>query len=389
MGAFPANRSPMQPRIAEGTHDPLFVNALALSDKSTTLVICSADLLGFQWIDVDTMRNTFAEQSNLPPENLILCGTHNHNGPECTYHFGGSPEDDAIVQLRKLVVEAALEAISNLEPATVSTGFVDTDLVYNRRHILPDGSFVQLNRNEEKLPNGPVDPAVNILRFDKPNGHPITSVIHFAAHPVILATPNRLFTAEYPGATRHHFQIKTNVPASLFLQGACGNTHPFQALTNTYDSVEEMAKKLSTAAASAWTQATTETDLSLKVELWQAELPNRYTTDLTVRTEITAVRLSNQIALIFWQGEPFIELSLSLQWRSPFPHTIVVGHSQGSCGYVPTRQAYHYGGYGVAPYPNDPPEYNRACVAPGTGERWVEESGILLDRLHGYGMGIE
>jgi len=53
MGAFPVNRSPMQPRIAEGVHDPLYVKALALSDDTTTIVICSADLLSFQWIDVD------------------------------------------------------------------------------------------------------------------------------------------------------------------------------------------------------------------------------------------------------------------------------------------------------------------------------------------------
>ena len=72
MGAFPASRSPMQPRIAEGIHDPLYVQALALSDDTTTIVICSADLLSFQWIDVDAMRNAFAAQSDLPPENLIL-----------------------------------------------------------------------------------------------------------------------------------------------------------------------------------------------------------------------------------------------------------------------------------------------------------------------------
>ena len=158
MGAFPVNRSPMQPRIAEGIHDPLYVKALALSDDTTTIVICSADLLSFQWIDVDAMRNAFAAQSDLPPENLILCSTHNHSGPECIYYFGGSPEDDAIVHIRKQVVDAAVESITNLKPATLSTGAVNTDLAYNRRQILPDGSFKSFNLNPEKLPNGPVDP---------------------------------------------------------------------------------------------------------------------------------------------------------------------------------------------------------------------------------------
>ena len=287
MGAFPENRSPMQPRIAQGVHDPLYVNALALSDNTTTLVICSIDILSFQWIDVDDIRNAFAQQTNLPPQNLILSCTHNHNGPECTYHFGGSPNDPPIIKMRKRVAKAATEAISNLQPATLSTASIDTNLVYNRRQILPDGSFVQLNRNAEHLPLGPVDPAVTVLRFDTPHGQPLTSIIHFAAHPVILATPNRLFTSEYPGATRRYFEAETKIPSSLFFQGACGNTHPFQALTNSYDGVEEMGKALAKASANAWAQAKQETSVSLKVKRWQSNQPNRYTHELNIRTEIT------------------------------------------------------------------------------------------------------
>ena len=59
-----------------------------------------------------------------------------------------------------------------------------------------------------------------------------------------------------------------------------------------------------------------------------------------------------------------------------------MGYSQGSCGYVPNRRAYNFGGYGVIPYPGDPLEYNRACVVPGTGERWIDETQILLTKLH-------
>ena len=34
MGAFLASRSPMQSRIAEGSHNPLYVKALVLSDDT-------------------------------------------------------------------------------------------------------------------------------------------------------------------------------------------------------------------------------------------------------------------------------------------------------------------------------------------------------------------
>ena len=36
----------------------------------------------------------------------------------------------------------------------------------------------------------------------------------------------------------------------------------------------------------------------------------------------------------------------------------------------------------LPPIPSDPLEYNRACVVPGTGERWIDETQILLTKLH-------
>ncbi len=383
MGAFPASRKPMQARLAEGVHDPLFGRALAISDGESTVVICAADVVTFQWVDVDRMRDDFAGRTELPPESFIISGTHNHNGPECTYHFGGDPDDDYISELRTNIIDAAVDAYNGLQPATLSTGIQDADIVYNRREIRPDDSFVQRNQNTERDRIGPVDPRVSVARFDANDGSPIASVVHFAAHPVIMSTPNLLFTAEYPGATLRHFELQTGVTESLFLQGACGDTHPLQALTNDYDGVEEMGKSVGTAAASAWADASQESEVSLDVERWQEDLPNRYSDDLKVRIEIPAIRLSNRLAIVFWPGEPFIEMSLALQWRSPFARTVVVGHALGSCGYVPTLQAYEYGGYGVDRYPveQDPAELNRARVMPGTGERFIDETSVLLGRL--------
>ncbi len=383
MGAFPASRRPMQARLAEGVHDPLYGRALAISDNKTAVVICAADVVTFQWVDVDRMRADFAKRTGLSPDSFIISGTHNHNGPECTYHFGGDPDDRYIAEMRTKIVDAAVDAYNGMQPANVSTGIQDADIAYNRREIRPDDSFVQRNKNLEGDRIGPVDPRVSVLRFDSTDGGSIASVIHFAAHPVILSTPNLLFTAEYPGATLRHFETQTGVSESLFLQGACGDTHPFQALSNDYDGVEEMGQSLGEAAAAAWGNASQESDVSVDVERWIEDLPNRYSSELKVHIEIPALRLSNRLALVFWPGEPFIEMSLALQWRSPFARTVVVGHALGSCGYVPTLQAYEYGGYGVDRYPveQDPAELNRARVMPGTGERFIDETSVLLGRL--------
>ena len=379
MAAFPASRDPMQARIAEGVHDPIMARAFALRQGDTTVAVVVADVLSFQWPDVDAMRTDFAERSGLPPESLIVCGTHNHNGPECTYLFGGSPDDPYIAEMRENVVDAACEALDGLRPAGLSVGSVDADLSYNRRRILPDGQFQQLSKNPDRLRNGPVDPRVTVLGFER--GDDQTALLHFAAHPVIMTTRNRLFTAEYPGATLRHLDTQTGTADSIFLQGACGDPHPYQANSDDFAAVEEMGQALAQAASSAWQQAAPDPAISLAVDRWCANLPHRYSPEHTVRIEATAVRLSPRLAMVFWQGEPFVELSLSLQWRSPFARTIVVGYSLGWIGYVPTRQAYESGGYGVGLYEGDPPEFSRTSVQPGTGEQIVDRTAELLDKL--------
>ncbi|MEW6356092.1 MAG: neutral/alkaline non-lysosomal ceramidase N-terminal domain-containing protein [Planctomycetota bacterium] len=380
MGAFPVSRDPMQARVAEGAHDPIMARAFALRQKDMTVVVVVADVVSFQWPDVDVMRAAFAGRTGLPPESLIVCGTHNHNGPECTYLFGGRPDDPYIGHMRGRVVDAACEAIDALAPADLLVGSVDADLSYNRRRILPNGQFQQLSKNPDRLRNGPIDPKVTVLRLDRSDDR--TALLHFAAHPVIMTAPNRLFTAEYPGETLRRFEAQTKIADAIFLQGACGDTHPYQAITEDFAAVGEMGEGLAKAASSAWQQARAEHELSLSVERWTGNLPHRYSSEHKVRIEATTVRLSPRLALVFWQGEPFIELSLTLQWRSPLARTIVVGYSLGWIGYVPTRQAYEYGGYGVSLHEGDPAEFSRTSVRPGTGEQIVDRTAELLLKLH-------
>jgi hypothetical protein len=67
----------------------------------------------------------------------------------------------------------------------------------------------------------------------------------------------------------------------------------------------------------------------------------------TAPFEIQCFRLGDA-ALIAMSGEIFMAYSDNLRARSPFPHTLVLGYSNGCVGYVPTAAAYPEGGYEVA-----------------------------------------
>jgi len=226
-----------------------------------------------------------------------------------------------------------------------------------------------------------VDPRVTVLRMDKEDGTPLAAAFHFAAHPVIMTNPNRLFTSEYPGAAVRACESLTEVPMAVFWQGACGDTHPYEAITDDYASVERMGTALAEAAAQAYALCETTDNWGLALARWKADVPHRYSESLQVRVEVTAIRLTERLALVFWPGEPFVELSLALQWRSPFARTIVVGHSSGLKGYIPTRNAYEFGGYGVELYTIDPLKLSRTSVKPGFGEVMVAETARLLEEL--------
>ncbi|MEO8127884.1 MAG: neutral/alkaline non-lysosomal ceramidase N-terminal domain-containing protein [Bryobacteraceae bacterium] len=67
------------------------------------------------------------------------------------------------------------------------------------------------------------------------------------------------------------------------------------------------------------------------------------------------------IALTAVAGEPFAETGIEITAGSPFAHTLFSGYSNGGFGYIPTRQAFHEGGYEttVAPFSEDAAEVLR------------------------------
>jgi hypothetical protein len=61
--------------------------------------------------------------------------------------------------------------------------------------------------------------------------------------------------------------------------------------------------------------------------------------------ETTCLKFGSGAAIVSLPGEPFAEIGMRIQERSPFPEIIVASLSQGSCGYVPLEECFGRGGY--------------------------------------------
>ena len=92
----------------------------------------------------------------------------------------------------------------------------------------------------------------------------------------------------------------------------------------------------------------------------------------TYPLEIHGLRIG-PLAFIGIPMEPFIELGLEIEARSPSPMTLVSGYTNGYRNYLPTETEWVRGGY----------EVDIAPFKPEAARMYVEASINLLDALAG------
>ena len=72
----------------------------------------------------------------------------------------------------------------------------------------------------------------------------------------------------------------------------------------------------------------------------------------------------------------FAQAAMEFKRRSPFANNMILGLTGGSVGYIPPREAYSHGGYGVAPIPASRLKLGAKQVPMGFAEKiwetWLE-----------------
>src|SRR5690349_11333197 len=185
---------------AEGIDMDLWVTALALSDGTTTALHLDLDIQILTNQRADQIREAVSKATEIPIQNIRAAATHTHSGPvpykswiEKGYEMVGPWFDN----VARWSVEAATEAIANLQPVHARVGRGQCHINTNRRAITPKGErFLGVN------PDGPCDHEVIVIRLDNSDGVPLATLLNFTCHATIMGPPNRLITPDYPGATK-------------------------------------------------------------------------------------------------------------------------------------------------------------------------------------------
>ena len=231
---------------------------------------------------------------------------------------------------------------------------------------------------------GPSDKTVTVLRFEDPTGKPIALWINYAVHAVVMGSENYLITGDVAGATSRFVEqhyLGADRPRSdagtrvrlrpeerttgdgmvaVWTSGAAADQNPVSmASGEDFTLVDSLGKVLGEAVLRAASSASTSTDATIRGVQKVVTCPGRrvepgptpredykFNDADPVNIRLTLLTI-NDIALAGVSGEVFTAIAQRLQREMHGPHTVMVTHTNGSSGYIPSDAAFEPVGYEV------------------------------------------
>jgi neutral ceramidase len=361
--------------------DELYARAMVLSDGPHTVAIVSADLLYTPREEIaGPVRVAIHERFGILPQNVMVCATHTHSGPEVFTRSKLPREgrldpaaiDQAYLQvLVRRMADSVSIACRNMQDVRIGAAMGRLpEVLYNRRPTNDKGRAVMtftlppevtttqkiettregdtrvtftLPSPQAPLEFGPVDPTVLALRMEDTTGRIVGSVVGFGCHPVcIYPYLSTTISADYPAfATRVVEQAEGGV--CLFALGLAGNTVPVQRGPRP---CELMGKALGGEALKRLQLVRTAGDVTLAAISREITLPVKTTASSTesISTEIQVLRLGDTY-LVGLPGEVLVEVGLAIKKKAGIENLFIVTLANDAVGYVCPAPAYEQGGY--------------------------------------------
>ena len=248
MGGHPGTKLAVQVR------DDLFVRAMAVCQGARTFVFVSADVLFVEVESVREIEKAVAEKG-ITPDRIFIGATHTHSGPITSGLFGSEQETDYVSFLHQAAAEAVVEAVKNLQEASLHYGMGTVPgLAFPARFLMKSGR-VETHpwRDDPNIvaPEGPVDDRVAFLYALDEKGALLGGIFNYANHPQVMERENPAISADFPGSVERNIRASGARDAViLFCNGTCGDICPVNAQsTENYEVgeawLEHMGKLLS------------------------------------------------------------------------------------------------------------------------------------------------
>ena len=378
MGGYGARKG-----VSTGIHDPNFARVVILKSGDISLALVSIDLVFFF-----SDRMVAEAKKKWDVDHVILSSTHTHSGgfPKVKnfMDINGYFEDPWYQSVEEKILSAIGDAGKNMFPARIAAGRGSVYLGHNRRQVDENGKVTMLWRNTERIPTGPVDPTVGVIRIDDESGEPRVVLVNYACHAVIMGPDNLQFSSDYPGYMTQYIRNEFGEKCmSVFLQGASGDINPYhdkEPMTEMgFRAAEEAGVSLGKEAVKVAKRLKSKSNANSSIKVIEDHLtfPTRYDPDKTAEIGIITAMINNDIALVGIPGEPFVQHQIDLYKRSHLDNTFTlgavnIGMGAPMAGYLPTIQAAVEGGYGAS---------FATMLEVGAGERIIDRAVINIYKM--------
>jgi len=366
-------------------HDPVNARALVLEIGGKRLAFVSVDLgVYFSQHLVAACKEKFGLAQ------MMLSSSHTHSDP------GG----DYKSFYEEQIIQAMDAAVKNMFPARISAGHRSfPQLGFNRLIIRDDGhsreSWVSdehyLCENPDRIPFGPVDPEVGVIRIDDAKGQPRALIMNYACHADVVCQ-NYAVSADYPGVACRKVEeaFGTNLTC-LFIQGAAGNIEsliissrrngPDDPFQTDYNSIERVGHLLSFEAIKLAKSLPPKPESTTTIRYLNDSLKftGRFDKNRNFDVHLCTILINDDIAIATVPGEPFVQLQLDWKQKVGLPHPFVFGYTwfEGTWpNYIPDIVSAARGGYGADQ--NGPP-----MIEVGSGEAIMNKHLENVLRLSG------
>ncbi|PIX77894.1 MAG: hypothetical protein COZ37_00295 [bacterium (Candidatus Ratteibacteria) CG_4_10_14_3_um_filter_41_18] len=398
-----------EPRNSKGIHDPLFARALVLGKDEVKAAIIACDLIGIDREIIKSTKELIKRKTGINPANIIIHATHVHTGPATAKVFGTDNEKTRayLSTLPGKIAEAVVLASESLFSATIGYGRGEENRIsFNRRYLMKDGTirtnpgfgtdwYAGKKEGNPSIvrPTGPIDPAVEVLRFKNERGETKALLVNFACHCDTVG--GDLISADYPAAMRNLIQEKLGQGVFvLFLNGTSGNLnhldflHPEMLREGYFAHTQWMGELLGNDVLKICGKLKEISGTELKAAQEKLDIPRRSSSPLQLRIaekvvekgienldqeekkewgklennfgiekvwaqemilvnqesplveiEVTAISLGD-VAIVGLPGEVFVEYGLRIKEEAKFKQVLVTQLCNGCAGYIPTKEAF-------------------------------------------------
>lgn len=361
-------------RSYDGVLDPLFARALVLSDGQTEAAFVTWDLIDSGEEAVDRVRQAVQTAVGIPQEHVIVTATHTHSAPRAPFTrpaenllmFGPTEKVEGMRRvmedptfrswgesLPESICNVVKSAKADARPVELAIGRADAgEWLFNRRPIAPDGSCTTMlmPKDPKSLPDGlrfgPLDPTLTTLQLCEPNGESVVTLFTVPCHPVSIYPHHKGVSADWPGRACEHV-VDALGGEAMFLSGCSGEIVPARRGVEARD---QMARFFADRAIRAASQHFALGAAPLRIGHSLVALPLSAETRQHVGKDTWSVDVHavvcGDLAIVTLPGEPLNGLAREIQSRSPYPHTLVIGYTNGwGVGYVGLPGEKARGGY--------------------------------------------